>query len=135
MQHGESIKWKFTPFKKRLETACGENGMVLEKIGGGVCLYATDAGHETIHCVMPLGFEKDFKDANYYVYAIDDQYMIFRVKKAVLLVDYVNRCCSTNVKDFKMYGSTEWGINCTVPWKDSYTALYTEAEKRRVGET
>ena len=134
MQPGEVTKVKFSPFKKQYAFECGDNGMVLEKIGGGICCYATDASHENIYCVMPLGMERDFKDSKYYIYAPDDRHMLLRVAKAVLLVDFEAKVCSTNVKDFRTFGSPEWGQQCQVSWKESYTAIYTRAEKRRAAQ-
>lgn len=132
MQCGEAIKVKFSPFKRRYAYECGSNGVVLERIGGGICFYATDDTHDEIHCVMLLGSEQDFKDCKYYIYAPDQQHMMLRVRKAVLVIDFVNRCCSTNVENFKMFGSQDWGMQCSVPWKDSYTEMFANAEKKRL---
>lgn len=134
MQVGEAVKLKFSRFKRKLECECGEHGIVLEKLGGGICLYVTDASHEDIHCVAPLGFEKEFKDANYYLYSVDENRMFFRVRRAVLYIDFANKWCSTNVENFKVIGSTDWGQDCLVPWKDSYTKLYNIAENKRNGK-
>lgn len=134
MQVGETINIKFSRFKKKYEYVCGEHGFVLEKIGGGVCFYATDASHEDIHCVVPLGFEKDFKDVNYYIYSVDEHRMFFRVRRAVLYIDFEHKLCSTNVENFKVFGSPEWGQDCLVPWKESYTKLYNNAENKRNGK-
>lgn len=134
LQPGEVTKVKISRFKREYAFECGNNGMVLERIGGGICCYATSADHEDIYCAMPLGMERDFKDSKYYVYAPDERYMLLRVGKAVLLVDFEAKVCATNVKDFRMYGSPAWGQQCQVPWKDAYTAIYTAAEKRRVAE-
>ena len=135
MQVGEAIKFKFSRFKRKYEFSCDEYGVVMEKIGGGICFYATDASHENIHCVVPLGFERDFKDVNYYLYSINEHQMIFRVRRAVLLIDFAQKWCSTNVENFKVFGSSEWGQDCLVPWKDSYTKLYNNAENNRNGKS
>ena len=131
MQIGEAIKIKLTRFKKKYEYKCGGHGIVLEKIGGGVCLYVTDASHDEIHCIAPLGFENDFKDTNFYLYSIDENRMFFRVRRAVLYIDFANKRCATNVENFKVIGSPDWGQDCLVPWKDAYIKLYNIAENKR----
>lgn len=132
MQVGEASKVKFNLFRNKFEFACGDHGLTLEKIGGGICCYATDASHEEIYCAMPLGMEREFKDANYYVYALTATQMLLRVHKAVLLIDFAQKHCATNVPHFRVYGSKAWGQDCLVPWQSSYTQLYNEAEKKRL---
>lgn len=134
LQPGEVTKIKFSRFKRQYAFECGENGIVLERIGGGICCYATNASHEDIYCVMPLGMETDFKGSKYYVYAPNSRHMILRVDKAILLIDFEDKVCATNVKNFRMFGSPAWGQQCQVPWKDSYTSIYQAAEKRRAAQ-
>lgn len=134
MQAKEAIKFRFKPFKRQFAVEYGDYGMMLEKVGGGICAYATDKTHENIFCACPLGFEKDFKDTNYYFYAIDGERMMLRVRRAVLMIDFAKKICSTNVENFRVFGSPEWGQNCMVPWKESYTRLYNREEKRRLGQ-
>ena len=133
MQVGEAIKIKFTRFKRQYAYECGAHGIVLERMNGAIFLYVTDASHEDIHCVAPLGQESDFKDANYYLYSIDENRMFFRVRRALLYIDFAGKFCSSNVENFRIIGSPEWGQKCSVPWKDSYTRLYNSAEKKRTG--
>ena len=135
MQVGEAIKIKLSRFKRKYEYECGKHGIVLEKIGGGICLYVTDASYDDIHCVAPLGHEKDFKDCGFYLYSIDEDRMFFRVRRAVLYIDFANKFCATNVENFRVIGSKEWGQNCLVPWKDSYTKLYNQVENKRNGKS
>jgi len=134
LQVGEAINIKFSRFKKKYAYECGEHGFVLEKVGGGICFYATDATFEDIYCVVPLGFEKDFKDVNYYVYSVDENRMFFRVRRALLYIDFEKKCCSTNVENFRVFGCPDWGQECLVPWKDAYTRLYNKAENKRNGK-
>lgn len=129
---GEFVKVKFSPFKNRFAFECSGHGITLEKTRGGICMYATDGDHEEVYCAIPLGLERDFKDSSYYVYAPNDHQMLLRVNKAVMLVDFQEQCCSTNVKDFRVYGSKLWGQNCLVPWNNQYTEIYNAAEKARV---
>lgn len=135
MQVGEAIKIKFSRFKRKYEYAAGEHGIVLERMAGGICLYVTDASHEDIHCVAPLGSDADFKDASVYLYSVDEDRMFFRIRRALLYIDFAAKCCATNVENFRIIGSKEWGQNCTVPWKNSYTKLYNDAENKRNGKT
>lgn len=58
--------------------------------------------------------------------------MLLRVRKAVLLIDFAQKHCATNVPNFRVFGSKAWGQNCQVPWQPSYTQLYNEAEKKRL---
>ena len=134
MQVGEAISIKFSRFKKKYTYDCGKYGFILEKVGGGICFYATDAAFDDIFCVVPLGFEKDFKDVNYYIYSVDEHRMFFRVRRAVLLIDFAHHWVSTNVENFKVFGSPEWGTDCLVSWKDSFTRLYNNAENKRNGK-
>lgn len=135
MQIGESIKIKLSRFKRSYAYEAGAHGIMLERLGGGICLYVTDASHEDIHCVAPLGSEADFKDVSFYLYSIDEDRMFFRVRRALLYIDFAAKCCSTNVENFRIIGSTEWGQVCTVPWKNSYTKLYNAAENKRNGKS
>lgn len=135
MQVGEAIKIKLTRFKHKYQYECGAHGIVLEKIGGGYCLYVTDDSHEDIHCVAPLGAERVFKDTSFYLYSVDEDRMFFRIRRAVLYIDFAGKFCATNVENFRVIGSKEWGQNCLVPWKDEYTRLYNRAEKKRNGES
>ena len=61
--------------------------------------------------------------------------MFFRIRRAVLYIDFENKWCATNVENFRVIGSKEWGQNCLVPWKDEYTKLYNAAENKRNGKT
>lgn len=131
----EFLKIKLTRFKRKYEYECGKHGIVLERMAGGLCLYVTDASHEDIHCVAPLGSDKDFKDVNLYLYHVDEDRVFFRIRRAVLYIDFANKWCATNVENFRVIGSTEWGQNCLVPWKDEYTRLYNQAENKRNGKT
>lgn len=132
MQVGEAEKVKFSLFKNRFVFACGQNGLTLEKVGGGICLYATDHTHQEIYCAMPLGMEREFKDAAYFIYAPNEHQMLLRVHKAVMLVDFEGHWCSTNVPEFRVYGSKLWGQECTRPWTPEHTQLYNETEKWRI---
>lgn len=132
---GEAISVKSSRFIRKYAYECGEHGIMLERIGGGVCLYITDASHEEIYCVSPLGFDKDFKDATYYIYSVDENRMLFRVRRAVMLIDFGEKYCSTNVENFRVIGSPDWGKECLVPWKSAYTRLYNAAENKRNGKT
>lgn len=133
MQIGESIKIKLSRFKRRYDYVIGDHGVILERIGGGICLYFTDASLEDIHCIAPLGAEADFKDVNFYLYSIDENRMFFRIRRALLYIDFADKTVSSNVENFRIIGSPEWGKVCTVPWRDSYTRLYNAAEKKRNG--
>lgn len=135
MQVGEASKVKFNLFKNKFEFECGDHGITLEKIGGGICCYATDAAHQEIYCAMPLGMEREFKDASYYVYAPTATQMLLRVHKAVLLIDFAKQQCATNVPNFRVFGSKAWGQTCQVSWNPSYTQLYNEAEKKRLASS
>lgn len=134
MQVGEAIKVKLSRFKRKYEYEAGLHGIVLERLGGGYCLYVTDASHEDIHCVAPLGMEADFKDTSFYLYSVDDDRMFFRIRRALLYIDFSEKCVSSNVENFRIIGSLEWGTNCTVPWKNAYTRLYNAAENKRNGK-
>lgn len=134
MQVGETIKFKLRLFKKLYKYECGEHGIVLERLGGGLSLYVTDASHEAIYCAAPLGSDKDFKDVSLYLYSVDGNRMFFRIRRAVLYIDFENKWCATNVENFRVFGSSEWGQNCLVPWKDEYTKLYNAAEIKRTGK-
>lgn len=134
MQVGEAIKVKLSRFKRKYAYEIGEHGIVLERLGGGICLYVTDASHENIHCIAPLGSEADFKDVSFYLYSIDDDRLFFRVRRALLYIDFSVKCCSTNVENFRVIGSPEWGQKCSVPWENAYTRLYNAAENKRNGK-
>lgn len=134
MQVGEAIKVKLSRFKRKYAYEIGEHGIVLERLGGGICLYVTDASHENIHCIAPLGSEADFKDVSFYLYSIDDDRLFFRVRRALLYIDFSVKCCSTNVENFRVIGSPEWGQQCSVPWESAYTRLYNAAENKRNGK-
>ena len=135
VQIGESVKIKLNRFKRKYEHEWGDHGILLERVGGGICLYVTDATHEEIYCAVPLGFEKDFKDVNYYFYAVAPDQMFFRIRRALLFVDLEKKCCATNVENFRVFGSPTWRQDCLVPWETSFTKLYNAAENKRNGKT
>lgn len=134
MKVEEFIKFKLSRFKAKYAYEFGAHGIVLERIGGGICLYVTDEAHDDFHCVTLLGMDKDFSDTNFYVYIIDEDRIFFRVRRAVMYIDYANKFCATNVENFKVIGSEEWGQNCLAPWKDEYTKLYNQLENKRNGK-
>lgn len=135
VQTGESVKIKLSRFKRKYEHEWGGHGIVLERVGGGICLYVTDKTHEDIYCVVPLGFEKDFKDVNYYFYPVQEKRMFFRIRRALLYVDLEKKCCATNVENFRVFGCPDWGQDCLIPWESSFTKLYNAAENKRNGKT
>lgn len=135
MQIGESIKIKLSRFKRKYDYEIGAHGITLERISGGLCLYVTDASHEDIHCIAPLGNESAFKDVNFYLYSVDEDRMFFRIRRALLYIDFAAKCVSSNVENFRVIGSPDWGKSCSVPWKDSYTRLYNKAENKRNGKS
>lgn len=135
MQVGEAIKIKFSRFKRKYEYEIGAHGIVLERISGAICLYLTDATHEDIHCIAPLGSEKDFKDTSFYLYSIDEDRMFFRIRRALLYIDFAAKCVSSNVENFRIIGGPVWGKDCTVDWRSSYTRLYNAAENKRNGKS
>ena len=134
VQVGESIKIKFSRFKRKYVYEIGEHGIMIERTGGFICLYVTDASHENIHCIAPLGSDADFKDVSFYLYSVDEDRMFFRIRRALLYIDFNAKCTSTNVENFRIISSTEWGQQCSVPWKNSYTKLYNAAENKRNGK-
>jgi len=135
MKLNDFANFKFTRFKQFGKFELGDHfGFTLEKLGGGICCYATDETHKIMYALAPLGYERDFKDATFYFYRVTDTLAFVRVRRALLMVDFANKFCATNVENFRIHGCPDWGLNCTKPWQDEYTKLYNEAEKKRIAE-
>ena len=124
MNKGEMQKVKFGLFKKTFMFECEDHGLVLERDGKTVCLYATDRNHAKIYCALPLGPEKIFKRLSYMIVAPDDQYMLMLVEGVMVVVDFVNKTCATNVEKLHVFGSDAWGEECSAPWQKEYNKLF-----------
>ena len=124
MNKGEMQKVKFGLFKKTFMFECEDHGLVLERDGKTVCLYATDRNHAKIYCALPLGPEKIFKRLSYMIVAPDDQYMLMLVEGVMVVVDFVNKTCATNVEKLRVFGSDAWGEECSAPWQKEYNKLF-----------
>lgn len=125
MNIGQVEKVKFTLFGKKTHMfSCGENGLVLEKDGGGICLYATDAGHGRIFCAVPLGPAAALRGAQYYIFAHSERYMLMGVGMALFVVDFESHICATNQEKLKVFGSESWGEQVQGEWKNSYLPLF-----------
>ena len=124
MNKGDMQKVQFGLFKKTFMFACEDHGLVLERDGKTVCLYATDSGHSKIYCALPLGPEKILKRLPFYIVAPDDRYMLMLVGEVMVVVDFVNKTCATNVEQLHVFGSDTWGENCGTQWKDEYNKLF-----------
>lgn len=124
MNYGDMQKVRFGLFKKTFMFSCDDHGMVLERDGKTICLYATDAAHSKIFCALPLGPEKVLKHLPFYVVAPDAQYMLLLVGEVLVVVDFVNKTCATNMEQLHVFGSDAWGENCGIAWKDEYNKLF-----------
>ena len=124
MNKGDMQKVKFGLFKKTFMFECEDHGLVLERDGETVCLYATDRSHSKIYCALPLGPEKILKRLPFYIVAPDDQYMLMLVGEVMVVVDFVNKTCATNVEQLHVFGSDAWGENCGTQWKDEYNKFF-----------
>ncbi len=124
MNCGEVQKVKFGLFKNTFLFECMDHGVVLERDGKAVCIYATDAAHSNIYCALPLGPEKAFKNQAFFVAAPDSRYMLLGVKNVLVVVDFVNKTCATNVPQLRIFGSDAWGQECQSQWKGEYDQLF-----------
>ncbi len=125
MRYGEVQQAKFGLLGKQAHMfSCGDNGLVLERESGGICLYATDSSHQKILCAIPLGSAKALKGANYYIFAHSPRYMLMGVGKALFVVDFEEHFCATNLEGLKVFGSDHWGQDVTGVWKDAYLPLF-----------
>ena len=124
MNKGDVQKVTFGLFKKTFMFECEDHGLVLERDGKTVCLYATDSVHSKIYCALPLGPEKILKRLPFYIVAPDDQYMLMLVGVVMVVVDFVNKTCAANVEQLRVFGSDTWGENCGTQWKEEYNKLF-----------
>lgn len=121
---GSTEKVSFGLFKKRFLFESGHRGLVLEQADGVVCLYATDAAHGKILCAMPLGRVRDMKKANYYIFAPDENKLLCAVGRALFVMDFTEKWASSNLENYKIYGSDHWGQECQRPWQGSYMKFF-----------
>ena len=125
MQFGDCQTVKFTLFGKKVHMfSCGNNGLVLEKDSDAICLYATDASHNTILAALPLGPAKALRGVTYYIFAHSERYMLMGAGRALFVVDFREHCIATNVEKLKAVGSDSWGDSVTGEWKQSYMTLF-----------
>ena len=114
----------FSLFKKRFLFESGDKGLVLEQADGVVCLYATDAAHGKILCAMPMGRIRDMKKMTYFVFNPDEHKLLAAVGRALFVMDFAEQWVSTNLENYKIYGSDHWGQECQRPWQGSYMKLF-----------
>lgn len=115
---------KFGLFKNCHKFKAGDRGFILEKDQGAVCLYATDAAHETIFCAIPMGPYKNLKLFSFYIFCPDEQKLLCSVGRALFVVDFAEKWASTNVENFRIYGSEHWGQDFQRPWDRSFWKLF-----------
>ena len=120
----ESVK--FGLFKNRFLFEADQRGFVLEKDDGAVCLYATDASHESIYCAIPMGPYKNLKYFQFYLFCPDDQKLLCAVGRALFVVDYAAKKIATSVVGLRAFGNGEWGENVQMPWRGDYPALFDQ---------
>ena len=118
----ESVK--FGLFKNRFLFEADQRGFVLEKDDGAVCLYATDASHESIYCAIPMGPYKNLKYFQFYLFCPDDQKLLCAVGRALFVVDFTEKWAATNVDNFEIFGSDHWGQQCQRPWDQKFLKLF-----------
>ena len=115
---------RFSLFKKRFLFESGDRGLVLEQADGVVCIYATDASHSKILCAMPLGRIRDMKKMTYFVFNPDENKLLAAAGRALFVMDFTEKWASSNLENYKIYGSNHWGQECQKPWQGSYMTLF-----------
>lgn len=121
---GSTEKVNFSLFKRKFLFESGARGLVLEQADGVACLYATDSAHSKILCAMPMGRIREMKGANYYMFAPDEHKLLAAVGRALFVIDFTEQWASTNLENYRIYGSDNWGQDCQKTWQSSFMKLF-----------
>ena len=110
--------FKFKLFGRKVQMFHEDTmGIVIEKEPDVVCVYGTDAHHQSILCAVPLCHPKFLKGAEFTVDFGRNQCAEVSVGDLKIIIDYENRKCSNN-KNIQCYGSDQWGENISAPWSE-----------------
>lgn len=116
--------FKFTLFGKKVQMfESGQMGVVIEKEPQVICVYGTDADHQTILCAIPLCPPKYLKGIEYTVEFDSSQLVKVRAGDIKILIDFVAKKCSNNIH-VQCYGSEQWGQDVVLAWDAEKDLLF-----------
>ena len=91
-------------------------GVVVEKDGGGVCVYGTTPDFQTILCAHPTASAKEIRNAEFVVRFWDELCATVCIGGAVKIwIDFANQRIANSIGS-PDFGSDAWGRDCSVPW-------------------
>ncbi len=126
MQIENTKRFMLSPMKEPYEYEAEQNGIIIENESHIVYIYATDASHEKIYCAIPVCSFDCVRKKFVTLKAINEKILIsmgdFRI-----IIDFKEHNCSCNVQGLTVYGSSHWGENVSLPWKDEFYTLFDDS--------
>ena len=108
------------PFEKAYMFETEKIGLVVEKEGHMLTVYATDIAHENIYCALCLLPPEYFRNRTLRIVEKGDKIFADFVQLK-FMIDFENELCACDADDMKLFGSPEWGHDIKLsPWLDEY---------------
>ena len=125
LQIGKAGKARFIyGMKKTNIFECGDMGLVMEREGKDVMLYATNARCSEIYCSANLGPLKELKKFKQIVIAYNDHVMLVDSGDLLVVIDYDAEKISINKSHITVKGSKFWGDEVQEPWLKIYGRMF-----------
>ena len=125
LQVGKAGKARFIyGMKKTNVFECGDMGVVMEREGRNVMLYATNAQCSEIYCRANLGPLKNLKKYKQVVIAYNDHVMLVDAGEILVVIDYDAEKIAINKDDIVAKGSKFWGDEVQEPWLKIYGRMF-----------
>ena len=125
LQIGKAGKVRFIyGVKKTNIFECGNMGLVMEREGKNIMLYATNSKCSEIYCRADLGPLKDMKKYKQVVIAYNDHVMLVDAGEILVVVDYDSEKITINKPGIEAKGSKFWGDEVQEPWLPIYGRMF-----------
>lgn len=122
---GKPLKAKFNLFVKTFMFECGDNGIVMEKEGKEITLYATNGAHNVMYCKIPMGTSGELWGQNYVFIAPSDTQIIVDAGRIHVVIDYEEQVATTSKPNCVITGSKAWGEDVQVDWDEEFEDFFT----------
>ena len=125
LQIGKAGKARFIyGVKKTNIFECGSMGVVMEREGKNVMLYATNSRCSEIYCTVDLGPLKALKKYKQVVIAYNDHVMLLDAGEILVVIDYDAEKIAINKPEITAKGSKFWGDEVQEPWLKIYNRMF-----------
>lgn len=111
---------KFYIFVKVFMYEYGDNGIVMEKDGNQIMLYATNGRHNTIFCSIPMGNKTELWGQPYLITAPDEDHILVDAGKTKVVINFKEQVATTSKYGCTIRGSKAWGENVQAEWDDDF---------------